>query len=311
MEHLHPWDCRVQAEGLRSYPLEDVVRALGYSPDPEDDARWRRPGSVVSINGFMFYDHLCGEWGAGAVDLVVHVHRCSVPDALAFLSELQGNSRRTAHRLCPRAPSPLKPARSQRQWPQVQRHLVDQRGLSPVLVALCRDLGLLYADRQANAVFLCRNAAGEETGTEILPTGAQRSGSGSAEKPAPSPLTPGNFWMSWGTEWPLAVLFAKNAIDALSALSLQLVPATRKGCAVVSTAAVPATIPIWIEAWNPRRIFCAYDATRDGDDAAQRLLRRDNRVVRVRPALDGDDWNDMLMRDRLGEPLETDDRRTS
>ena len=86
---------------------------------------------------------------------------------------------------------------------------------------------------------------------------------------------------------------------------------TRKGCAVVSTAAVPATIPIWIEAWNPRRIFCAYDATRDGDDAAHRLLRKDNRVVRVRPALDGDDWNDMLVRDRGGEPLETDDRRIS
>ena len=107
------------------------------------------------------------------------------------------------------------------------------------------------------------------------------------------------------------MLIAKNAIDALSVLSLQLVPATRKGCAVVSTAAVPATIPIWIEAWNPRRIYCAYDATRDGDDAAQRLLRRDNRVVRVRPALDGDDWNDMLMRYHLGEPLETDDRRIS
>ena len=309
MQHLHPWDRRVQAEGLRSHPLEDVVRALGYRPDPEGDARWRNLESVVSINGFMFYDHLCGEWGAGAVELVVHVHRCSVPDALAFLSELQGHSRRTAHRLCPRAPSPLKPARSQRQWPQVQRCLVDQRGLSPVLVALCRDLGLLYADRQANAVFLCRNAAGEETGTEILPTGGQRSGSGTARNLAPSPLTPGSFWMSWGTEWPLAVLIAKNAIDALSVLSLQLVPATRKGCAVVSTAAVPATIPIWIEAWNPRRIFCAYDATRDGDDAAHRLLRKDNRVVRVRPALD--DWNDMLVRDRGGEPLETDDRRIS
>ena len=26
------------------------------------------------------------------------------------------------------------------------------------------------------------------------------------------------------------------------------------------------------------------------------------------PALDGLDWNDMLMRDRAGEPLQTDDR---
>ena len=188
---------------------------------------------------------------------------------------------------------------------------LDRCGLSPVLIALCRDLGLLYADRQANAVFLRRNAAGEETGTEILPTGGQRSGAGTDSEAAPSPLTPGSFWMSWGAEWPTSVLIAKNAIDALSVLSLQLVPATRKGCAVVSAGALPATIPLWIEAWNPRRIFCAYDATRDGDDAAHRLLQKDNRVVRVRPALDGDDWNDMLMRERCGELLETDDRRIS
>ena len=311
MQYLYPWDCRVQAEGLRSYPLEDVVRALGYRRDPEDDARWRSLESVVSINGFMFYDHLCGEWGAGAVDLVVHVHRCSVSDALAFLSELRGHSRRMAHRLCPRVPNPPKPARSQRQWCVVERYLVDQRGISPVLVALCRDLGLLYADRQANAVFLCRNTAGEETGTEIVPIGGQRSGAGTATEAAPSPLTPGSFWMSWGAGWPPSVLIAKNAIDALSALSLQLVPVKREGCAAISAGAVSATIPSWIEAWNPRRIFCAYDATPDGDDAAQRLLRKDNRVVRVRPALDGDDWNDMLMRERFGELLETDDRRIS
>ena len=30
--------------------------------------------------------------------------------------------------------------------------------------------------------------------------------------------------------------------------------------------------------------------------------------VRLRPALDGQDWNDTLMRDRAGEPLGTDDR---
>ena len=85
-------------------------------------------------------------------------------------------------------------------------------------------------------------------------------------------------------------------------------PAKRNGCAVVSTGAVMATLPIWIEAWNPRRIFCAYDATPHGDDAAERPFRKDNRVVRVRPALDGQDWNDMLIRDRAGEPLGTDDR---
>ena len=34
MRHRHPWDRRVRAEALRSYPLEDVVRALGYAEQP-------------------------------------------------------------------------------------------------------------------------------------------------------------------------------------------------------------------------------------------------------------------------------------
>lgn len=291
------------AEALRTCPLEDVARALGYRRDPDDGARWRHPESVVSINGFMFYDHLCGHGGAGAVDLVAHRHRCSVPDALAFLARLQDRSRRTADQACP-------PARSPCQWPTVERYLVDRRGLSPLLVALCRDLALLYADRRANAVFLRRNAAGDQTGAEIVPARGRRPEPHPAGEAAASRPAPGSFWMSWEPDWPISVIVAKNAIDALSILSLHIVPVTRNGCAVVSAAASPTTVPTWIEAWNPRRIFCAYDATPNGDDAAQRLLQTDNRVVRIRPALDGEDWNDMLLRERSGEPIGTDDRPT-
>ena len=49
-------------------------------------------------------------------------------------------------------------------------------------------------------------------------------------------------------------------------------------------------------------------STPGGDDAAERLFRKDSRVVRVRPALDGDDWNDMRRRDLQGNMLEIDDR---
>ena len=107
------------------------------------------------------------------------------------------------------------------------------------------------------------------------------------------------------------MLIAKSAIDALSALSLHLMPVEHRGCAVVSTGVVTPSLPAWIEDWNPRRIFCAYDATPGGDDAAERLFRRDSRVVCVRPALDGDDWNDMRRRDLEGNLLEIDDRLIS
>ena len=75
------------------------------------------------------------------------------------------------------------------------------------------------------------------------------------------------FWISWELDWPHSVLIAKSAIDALSALSLHLMPAERRECAVVSIAAVTPSLPAWIEDWNPRRIFCAYDASGGAGDA--------------------------------------------
>ncbi len=77
---------------------------------------------------------------------------------------------------------------------------------------------------------------------------------------------------------------------------------------------MPDYLRSWIEtaghaaAWTPERIFCAYSDARNVDHAAQRLKDKDTRIVRLRPALDGQDWNDMLRRERAGELLETDER---
>lgn len=277
----------MRAEVLRSYPLEAVAQALGYCSDPADPARWRQPGSVLSINRFMFYDHLRAEGGAGAIELTVHALGCPAPDALDFLAELANLSS---------LPSDCRPAPDRdTRWPALRQYLVERRGLGDALVELCRDLGLVHADRRGNPVFIRRNATGEPAGVETLPAAQQ-------------PTADGGFWMSWEPEWPDAVILTANALDALSVLSLHLLPEKRSKCAVVSTGAVTDTIPKWIETWNPRRIFCAWDATRNGDRAARRLQDKDTRIVRMRPALDDQDWNDMLIRDRDGEPLETDDR---
>ncbi len=289
MHPSRPRERRVRAESLRGYPLEPVARALGYRNDPTDAARWRRPGSVLSINRFMFYDHLRTEGGAGAIELAVHALGCPMWAALDFLADLARHSPLPGDRRQAPARDPG--------WPALRRYLVERRGLGDALVTLCRDLGLVHADRYANPVFLRRNAAGEATGIETVSAAARESAAG------------GGFWMSWETEWPHAVILTGNALDALSILSLHLGPAKRTECAVVSTGAVSAKVPKWIEAWNPRRIFCAWDATPNGDHAASRLARKDTRIVRLRPALDNQDWNDMLIRHRAGEPLETDDRQ--
>ena len=263
-----------------------------YRRDPTDAARWRRPGSVLSINRFMFYDHLCGDGGGGAIDLVAHARRCTRPEAIDFLAKL------------PRPVQPPKPPRREPLSPALKSRLVERRGLPDALVELCRDLGLIHADPRGNALFVRRNAAGETVGAEILPAATRR------RPDRPADAARGGFWMSWDPDWPTAVILAASALDALSILALDLVPARRKGAVAVSCASsAAAALPEWIQEWNPQRIFCAYDATTRGDRAAKRLIRNDNRIVRLRPPLDGEGWNETLVRDRAGVPLETDDRR--
>ena len=125
MDRPRPWNRRVRAEALRGYPLEDVLRSLGYRRDPACAARWRRAGSVVGINGFMFYDHLRGEGGCGAIDLVIHAGRRTVPEALDFLSELPCRDRFPTDRR-PRPPCP------ERHWPAIRRYLVERRGIAEI-----------------------------------------------------------------------------------------------------------------------------------------------------------------------------------
>ena len=156
----------------------------------------------------------------------------------------------------------------------------------------------------------CAATSSTPTGTAILCSSAEiPPESPSASRPAP-PRRNRTLRAASGCHGKPtgAVILAGNALEALSILSLHPVPAKNAECAVVSTAAVTDSIPKWIEAWNPQRIFCAWDATRNGDRAARNLIRKDTRIVRMRPALDNQDWNDMLIRDRDGEPLGTDDR---
>ncbi len=79
----------------RNIPLDRVAAALGYRRDPADRGRFKREGSVISIDGEKFFDHLSGTGGGGAIDLVIHATGCRFTDALRFLGghEVQGGGR--------------------------------------------------------------------------------------------------------------------------------------------------------------------------------------------------------------------------
>ena len=72
------WDAGLRdlADEVRVLPLGEVAVLLGYRRDASDRSRWRREGSVISVTGMKFYDHLQGRGGGGAIDLVIHARGC-------------------------------------------------------------------------------------------------------------------------------------------------------------------------------------------------------------------------------------------
>lgn len=294
------------AATARSLPLDRIATALGYRRDVTDKARWKRPGSVLSINGEKFFDHLAGTGGGGAISLVMHAHGGGFRDAVAFLSErgLRSCSPRGRDGAAP----PMSrrrlelPARSQALWPEVRDHLVRERGIGGMLLHVCHARGLVYADCRGNAVFVSRDVSGAATGAEVVGIGR---GGGAAFKgmATGSRKASGGFWMALDAAPPEAAVLVESAIDALSVLTLRSFPGPEGGFAAVSAAGVATSVPRWLDGWRLRRILCGYDADRAGDAAADRLARSDPRVVRCRPALDGKDWNDMLVREATGAPV--------
>ena len=277
----------------RNIRLDRVAIALGYRKDPADRARFRRQGSIISINGEKFFDHLSGTGGGGAIDLVIHATGCRFPDALRFLGGHEGRERPSA---IPAAPRRLRmPGPSPRAWPGIRDALVRQRALRAAVLDTCLGRGLIYADDRLNAVFVCRNASGQPTGAEILGT-APQPGTTRFRGMAPgSRKARGGFWLPCDRNPPAVVILTESAVDAISARSLRIGATREPGAVVVSTAGVASAIPPWIEDWKPKRIVCAYDADSAGDAAAEQLALSDPRVVRLRPA-GAKDWNDILRR---------------
>ena len=276
---------RDRADALRAIPLTAVAAGLGYRKDPADRARWKRPGSVISINGTKYFDHIAGRGGGGAIDLVIHAEECGFLQALQLLEGFPSRNPRIGDRV---------PVLSEdRAWAQVRRYLHQNRGLDLRLIEHCRRIGILGADNRANAVFTCRNRERRETGAELVgtrpdrPFRAMTTGARKAD---------GGFWIARKTE-PRTALLVEGAIDALSAWIL----ADRTQIdIVISTAGATGRMPEWIGGLQLETVFCGYDADPVGDQAAEMLEAQNPTVRRMRPDGDGDvkDWNEILQRQR-------------
>ena len=269
-----------ELHAVRSQPLEAIARRLGYRQDPRDRARWRRPGSILSINATRFFDHRTGTGGAGAFDLVMHAKNCSFAQAAATLIQDQ----------------PVQmPTPSEQHWQTVRQHLNTTRGIPTRILDACKRRGILYADHRHNAVFRCTDAARRTTGAELLGTRNRPNQKAFKAMARGSRKAQGAFWIPASNQPPKTLFLTESALDALSAFALQQTP---KGATVfASTAGATPNLPNWIEAWKTARILCAFDADTAGDQNAEALAKRDPRVQRCRPQ-GARDWNEIIRKER-------------
>ena len=290
---------KLRAERARQAPLEQVARRLDYRIDPRNRQRWRRPGSVLSISGPKFFDHLSGHGGGGAIDLVMHARSCSFLEALDWLDGLHHASQAPdAPAAQPRQYRPaarpvlLLPADCRPCWPAVRRYLADHRRLCPQLLLRCRQQGLLWSDRRQNAVFLCRDRDGHPTGAEIAGTRPDPHGHTFKGLAQGSRKRRGGFWLPPpGDDPPTRLLLTESAIDTLSACLLprHVPPATL----IASTAGLTSRRPAWLADFQVGSIFCGYDTDPAGERAAELLSLRHPGIRRLRPP-HAKDWNELL-----------------
>ncbi len=291
-----PW--RARAAQVRDRSLEPLAVQLGYRREPANPARWKRPGSVLSIRGAQFFDHRQGRGGGGAIDLVMHARGCRFRAAVEFLERHAGRplpapagpsppDRRNALRLPPPA---------DHLWIPVRDFLTTARALDPALLERCRQDGILYADARRNAVFLCRDRHQHPVGAELVGTRPAADGRTFKGMAPGSRKARGGFWLPANSDDLDALLLTESALDALAALLL-LAPTLPPDTLLASTAGIATTLPPWLQAFRAPRILCAYDADRAGDQAAAALRRNTPNCSRLRPA-GAKDWNDLLRRSR-------------
>lgn len=280
-----------RADRLRGMDLATVATACGYRRDPGDCSRWKRPGSVLSISGCRFFDHLQGRGGGGAIDLVMHGKGCGFQRALEHLEKMvpvpgiNGSGSRASTGMAETIPVPRLPGPVYRNWDRVRDHLVLGRGLDPDLLAWCHRRRLVWADGRANAVFVTRDAKGQPVGAELHGTCPDYPFRGMVRG---SRKARGGFWLSRRLEGP--ALLTESAVDALSAVSLPELAHIRL---VISTAGATSRLPQWIGALGVDTIWCGFDADTAGDGAAADLAGYHPRIRRLRPT-GGKDWNDQL-----------------
>ena len=272
---------RERADRVREIPLRSVLLAAGAQQDQSDKAKWHTPRGVISVTGCKFINWHSATGGGGAIDLVIHLHDLDFKGAIAWL-----HGRFPAHLPTPpscETPKPdLKlPVPDPHKLSAMKEYLVAQRRIRPALIERLLQSHDLYADHQANAVFVLR-------GTDHVPVGAELRGTGHTPWRGMAPGSRNNLgYFSIRNAHIDGIILCESAIDVISCFTLH------PGLWCISTAGARPN-PSWLPPMTQsgHRIYCGFDADPTGDAMARAQTDLYPVIKRLRPLQH--DWNDNL-----------------
>lgn len=282
---------------LRAIDLTSVLEAAGLERSARDSKRWvdAEGEFAITVAGVKWFDHKAGFGKGGAIDLVQHLLHCDFATARGWLAsrfdraQLVADAAFRAERTAAielGATVPVEfvpPIQDETQWAKVRSYLVSERGLLPSMIDAHHQSGDIYADRRGNAVFLARDENGVPVGAEVRGTDPARAFKGSA---LGSRKDRGAF--SIGSAAARVVVVVESAIEAISYAMLMAMEGVKDvltNTRILSTGGVRTKPPSGTEG---KRLICAYNADKAGDQAAVW-------GERVRPR-NAKDWNAELTR---------------
>jgi hypothetical protein len=279
---------------FRAISLEIILLHDGAKQDIHDRRKWHTIQGPISITGPQFFNWQCNYGGGGAIDLVMHLKDCDFSAAIAYLNIFTPNQsaqeKQSIH--CPtiRGSTTCKklllPAKNKTLLPQVASYLIKQRKLPKDRICQAIESGIIYADSNANVVFLMRGKGHAVIGAELRGT-THKKWRGIAPG---SDKQKGAFYV--GSPASKVLCICESAIDALSYSTL--FPDTL----AISTAGATPRIA-WIDNFILKgfQVICAFDNDDTGNQIAGKMMRLYPVMKRHSPK--EHDWNDVLRKSKM------------
>ncbi len=274
-------EIRERSPQLRAVALEAVLLTTGAQRDRYDKTKWHTPQGVLSVTGMKFMNWNQGIGGGGAIDLAMHLNN------LGFKAAVEWLWYHFPSPLAPARPGPTKkstlplPPRDDRKLSRVRRYLVVDRCLAPSLLDPLIESGTLYADNNANAVFLL-------LGKENRPVGAELRGT--SQRPWRGMAPGSNKDMGYFSLHPAqatTVILCESAIDAISCFALH-----PDWLSISTSGARPN--PRWLSSLIHKdyQVYCGFDSDPTGENMARAMISLHPIIKRCRPS--HHDWNDVI-----------------